>query len=89
MHLSREKSQVFRIFSIRDIFLRGVRNVRVGIAVGKNKFAALVRIAERGGIVTIMRHGHAVAELRPLLHPEPRRQEIEPLEDLFGDREPI
>jgi prevent-host-death family protein len=56
--------------------------MRVGIAEGKNKFATLVRIAERGGVTVIMRHGKAVAELRPL-DPKRRRQELDPFAHLF------
>jgi len=60
--------------------------VKVGIAEGKNRFAALVRIAERGGVITILRHGQAVAELRPL-DPRPDQHEVDPFADLFKDLE--
>jgi prevent-host-death family protein len=56
--------------------------MRIGIHEAKNRFAELVRIAEKGGTVVIMRHGHAVAELRPL-DPKRRRAEVDPFEHLF------
>jgi antitoxin (DNA-binding transcriptional repressor) of toxin-antitoxin stability system len=50
-----------------------VDRVRVGIAEAKNKLPKLIRIAETGEVVTILRHGHPVVELRRL-HPRPRRR---------------
>ena len=59
-----------------------VDRVRVGIAEAKNKLPKLIRIAETGEVVTILRHGHPVVELRRL-HPPPRRRGEDPFADLL------
>jgi prevent-host-death family protein len=60
--------------------------MQVSIVNGKNAFAKLVHIAERGERVVVTRHGKPVAILRGI-PPQPRTQEEEDadwLEDLMA-----
>jgi prevent-host-death family protein len=79
-----KRSRRFQSFSKVWPFLK-VDRVRVGVAQAKNELARLIKIAERGQVITILRHGHPVAELRRV-EPQPRQQEDDddPFADVFG-----
>jgi antitoxin (DNA-binding transcriptional repressor) of toxin-antitoxin stability system len=58
--------------------------VKVGIAEAKDNLAKLIKLAEKGAVITILRHGHPVVELRRL-DPQPRRRGEDPVQDLLDD----
>jgi antitoxin (DNA-binding transcriptional repressor) of toxin-antitoxin stability system len=62
--------------------------MKIGITQAKNELTKLIRLAERGEVVTILRHGHPVVELRRLDPPVRRRGE-DPVQDLIDDIENV
>ncbi len=79
------KAQVFdKIVETWPRFVEGA-NLRVGLAAANNSFAKLIRLAQQGEVIVITRNGRAVAELRRLVEPQPRRRGADPVQDLLDD----
>jgi antitoxin (DNA-binding transcriptional repressor) of toxin-antitoxin stability system len=58
--------------------------LKVGITEAKNELTRLIRLAEKGEVITILRHGHPVVELRRL-DPQPRRRGEDPVQDMLDE----